>query len=937
MKRITIVLFILFAMISGANTQNSLLAFSGVVIDENGGPVGMHLVNVDIMSAGLMEHYEYYTSPAGFFGDSIPTFGYGTIIVSTLDCNQQPVTLQENFSPGNMSFFFTLSICWNGGGGCQADFMWMYAYCPGCVGFFDQSLGNPVSWIWEFGDGVTSNLQNPEHTYAAPGIYNVTLLITTADSCTSTVMHPVDVWNFPGGCTAFFTASPNPADPLTWNFTDQSQGGPISQWHWDFGDGTFAFDPNPVHTFPQQGVYNVCLTISDSMNTCNDTYCEPVLAGIPGGITLTASGFVMDDINGVPVPDHEVFITVAGGGVIIYTSVVLTDMGGYYMDVFTVPEYMTTGTASILTYDCNQVPHEQMVTWSPNSTNLVADFFICSNPMPGDCDNWFDAVTIDNLTYTFTGYVMNNLPAFYFWDFGDGATAQGQQVVHTYTPVNGMVYTACLTTLVNDPMTGDSCMDVSCQDIFVGGGTGCDNDFTFFTNNGYTFTFEGNIMPPQPVEWLWDFGDGATGYGPLVIHEFQPAPGQNVFQVCLTTFSFDPAIGDSCFDVTCHEVVAGNPGGDCTSWFEYFANGLTVHFTGFTMSPFPTEYQWIFMNGLVLTGQNITYEFPGPGYYTVMLNTYDANGCSYSYTEEIYVEGPGGGNHTLYGQIFMGNFFADYAAVVLFGINAGGTVTFQMVETDTSGTYVFNGVPDGNYIILASLTPQSPGFFSYFPTYYGDAIWWFMATTINLGEPQNPYNVHLVPTGFLTPGAYSISGNIWNGTKAGPVDDAHVLLMDQAGNPLLYQVTDEQGAYAFEGLGAGNYKVKAEIPGLTSETAEVTLSENNPVSTVNFIVNGSSVILGAESKQAVIEKVGEVFPNPLNGDASLIITLKNPAVLRLTVISQYGQTVMERTEASGAGSNTLTFGFGNLAEGVYTLRIQGEDGSGAARKFIKKR
>ncbi len=46
------------------------------------------------------------------------------------------------------------------------------------VQFIDQSSGNISSWSWDFGDGATSNEQNPSHTYAVPGAYTVSLTVT---------------------------------------------------------------------------------------------------------------------------------------------------------------------------------------------------------------------------------------------------------------------------------------------------------------------------------------------------------------------------------------------------------------------------------------------------------------------------------------------------------------------------------------------------------------------------------------------------------------------------------------------------------------------------------------------------------------------------------------------------------------------------------------
>ncbi len=48
------------------------------------------------------------------------------------------------------------------------------------VRFSDQSTGEPTSWLWDFGDGQTIQLQNPTHTYATSGTVTVTLVVSNA-------------------------------------------------------------------------------------------------------------------------------------------------------------------------------------------------------------------------------------------------------------------------------------------------------------------------------------------------------------------------------------------------------------------------------------------------------------------------------------------------------------------------------------------------------------------------------------------------------------------------------------------------------------------------------------------------------------------------------------------------------------------------------------
>src|SRR5688500_19860441 len=60
-----------------------------------------------------------------------------------------------------------------------------------CVGtpvnFTDLSTGTVVSWAWNFGDGNTSNLENPTHTYSAAGTYNITLTVSNGSTSVAEV------------------------------------------------------------------------------------------------------------------------------------------------------------------------------------------------------------------------------------------------------------------------------------------------------------------------------------------------------------------------------------------------------------------------------------------------------------------------------------------------------------------------------------------------------------------------------------------------------------------------------------------------------------------------------------------------------------------------------------------------------------------------------
>jgi len=134
------------------------------------------------------------------------------------------------------------------------------AIAPSTVIFTDTSTGTLQSWRWDFGDGQTSTLRNPSHTYAA-GAYTVTLQNVTADNYTRTVTitNAVQIYQ---RVSARFSAAPTlgPA-PLSVKFSDQSTGS-ITRWLWNFGNGATSTEISPTHVYTQPGSYQVVLSVS---------------------------------------------------------------------------------------------------------------------------------------------------------------------------------------------------------------------------------------------------------------------------------------------------------------------------------------------------------------------------------------------------------------------------------------------------------------------------------------------------------------------------------------------------------------------------------------------------------------------------------------------------------------------------------------------------
>jgi PKD repeat protein len=144
------------------------------------------------------------------------------------------------------------------------------------VSFVDQSSdsdGYIASWLWNFGDGTNSTLQNPTHKFSQKGKYIVTLTVTDNDGEQSSIIHTITVRNLPP--SASFTYTPtNPYTNTEIQFTDTStdpENIPLTSWHWDFGDGYTSDLRNPTHKFATKGNYNVTLTVWDDENA-TDTF-----------------------------------------------------------------------------------------------------------------------------------------------------------------------------------------------------------------------------------------------------------------------------------------------------------------------------------------------------------------------------------------------------------------------------------------------------------------------------------------------------------------------------------------------------------------------------------------------------------------------------------------------------------------------------------------
>jgi PKD repeat protein len=189
---------------------------------------------------------------------------------------------------------------------------------PLSVQFNDTSNNTPTGWYWTFGDGGTSTLQNPVHTFTSIESYTVSLGASNiAGSNSTTVPAYINVTNFISPpVSSFFSNTQSGNAPLSIMFKDTSSNSPDS-WQWSFGDGAQSTAQNPTHTYLQSGTYSVTLTTANSGGSNTTTMTGYITVSLPNGMAtavqtlLTASPTLASVTKQPTALQSTVVITVA--------------------------------------------------------------------------------------------------------------------------------------------------------------------------------------------------------------------------------------------------------------------------------------------------------------------------------------------------------------------------------------------------------------------------------------------------------------------------------------------------------------------------------------------------------------------------------------------------------------------------------------------------
>ncbi|MGF1533227.1 MAG: PKD domain-containing protein, partial [Bernardetiaceae bacterium] len=392
-------------------------------------------------------------------------FGDGNTITGPAN-NPNFLNPSHTYANDNQTYTATMTIVDTGGNGCGGSASRTittqqrptpnftapqrnFCQAPAQATFNSTStnLTEPVTYLWNFGDGNTSTAATPTHTYNATGNYNVSLTVTNASGCTQTITQNNFIRVQEPNLN--FTANPTDACAAPFNTTitnNTTSLVPITNWNWTFFEaGTnnavlTSTQQNPAFTINNPGSYDVQLIASNAQ--CSDTLRRNeylTLGGFQAQFTNSTAGGCAP----LQVDFQNTSINPFNGQLFIRDYQTVTwdfGDGNTVTGPATNPNilaptntFATPGTTYIVTMTVNDPVNGCNGSATTTITTLDA-------PIPNfdfDIDGLVFCDPTTPFTVNFTNTTTNTTPTVnYLWNFGDGNLSTQENPTHTY-PAGG--------------------------------------------------------------------------------------------------------------------------------------------------------------------------------------------------------------------------------------------------------------------------------------------------------------------------------------------------------------------------------------------------------------------------------------------------------------------------------------------------------------------
>lgn len=789
---------------------------------------------------------------------------------------------------------------------------------------------NTSSYLWDFGDGTTSNEFSPTHTYAEDGTYTVTLV--SSSSCGSIeVSEVVEIQSIFTPVAAFSSSAVSGCAPLEVQFTDASTNNP-NNWQWIVSGASpsITTEQNPTITFETAGTYTVILQASNSAGTDIliqeqqiEVFNPPTASftvDLDGASVLISNNstnttdYLWDFGDGTTSTEENPNHTYTSGGTytIMLTSEndCATSIETQEIEVMIASAPQANFTADVntgcapLEVQFSDASLSQPTSWSwlfeggtpatSTEQNPIVSYteagsykvtLFVSNAIGNDVIEQTSLIEVQEEPYSiFASFIQNgevsfnnfsNENATYSWDFGDGASSNEQFPIHIYTE-NG-TYPV---TLVVENMCG---VASSTREVTITGAAAPQAVFSFDVNTGCAplevqFTDE---SVSNPDSWLWIF-EGGT---PATSTEQNPSVSYTEAGVYEVTLSVSNDIGsDIAAQMTMIEVL-DNP----VAEFSTIISNNSVIFNN--LSSANATYIWDFGDGTTSEEASPTHDYTQDGTYDVHLVVTNLCGST-TFTETVNIVGSN----------------APQAAFA-FDINSGCmplTVQFddQSSLSPTSWSWLFpGGEPSMSNEENPTVTYAEAG--SYEVTLsVSNGAGNDVLTLSNLIEVYGMPDATFEHTIFGDSVAFSQAAQgatswIWNfgdGTSSDEENPSHVY------------------------SDIGTYDVSVTI---TNDCGTDSYSE-----TINIQPN--SIV------DAAFDNSITLFPNPNDGQFTVIVDSEKRETIQFSLYNIVGQHISTSYIQKMGTTLNHSLSYDNLAKGTYLLQIRGSEAVTARRIVVER-
>ncbi len=467
-----------------------------------------------------------------------------------------------------------------------------------------------ADYAWDFGDGSTGAGPRPTHVYEAPGRYPVRLTVTDRSGTK---------WNSASDdMTVVINARPvadpgpdrivAPGEKVVFDGSRSlDQDGDIADYRWDFRDGSEARGRIASHSFARPGIYDVRLAVADDSGDADAVDYKEARITVnaapvadPGGDLITAPG---DPVRLSAAASYD-----PDGRIVSYRWD-FSD-GGAPVSVAQVERRFTAPglyTARLTVADDS----------GASNGFDSREIGIAVNHAPV-ADAGRDALT-ESLIVSFDGTASidpDGDPLTYRWDFGDGASATGARVQHTYAAAG----TYPIILVVDDGKGLHNSVDQAARSLVIHQPPVADAGGNRQVCTGDVITFDGSkSLDPQggALRYAWDFGDGTSSD---IVNPTKTYRSGGVYPVTLSVRDSANLANSVDADRVSVKVDQG-PSADAGPDIKACAMSSIEFDASRSFDPNGTikRYDWDFGDGRFAIGEKPSHVYEQPGEYRVFL------------------------------------------------------------------------------------------------------------------------------------------------------------------------------------------------------------------------------------------------------------------------------------------------------------------------------